>query len=842
MQVQSVVEADIGLLSQIRVGGYREGSLMTVFRDHVYMSPPELLFVHAGLRHLIIYDIVVVSSADGELWSGSNYGSIPLVVKQHHVTLFDRRTRDLRREIGKFVSERRHKCALQVVTDAIRAFNIQCVGGETLNLKDTALLDSDDAMKNIVDFIEIKMFGRTSTIFRSSITSNIKDTPLLALLNDVHVEYSKIIGISPFGSPCPDTPLSLAVVVNRERKTLPLLTRISYIGGYSVAMVQVSYSVDNDEPSSWAACRRVMLSNTMDVIASSSHRCIGDAVMLPITIEQQMATLRRFEECRKRGEIIELMHGRRNYYYPKRWTEIRGDGSTIVSEARYVYSNDLITWNFIDYGGEMSDVLDMSNRLTRFIDNEGVFDSSDGNSLIKRMLPITYERYMTLRGAGIDADRDDIENQKLTELPFDASLDYELSDIASFAHRCGWPYVVNAMIQNKRHDARPVKLIDLIEKTFAWERVVLDEDAVKDIYFNNHVYYVKYANIRYIRKHTGIVTVARISPSLIVEWSGSEWILSKYASTEAEFLQLPAVTNRVISEPWIGMWHNPHNMPQWFDYHNSPQSILSYRNFQESLKSCLGIIVLSEYFAKWVRENIPGVPVSVLFHPTAIPPLESRFSMRRFIENRERCVIQVGYWLRNMCSIGCLSAPGYRKIWLYGGAWAFHCIKEEQKLHRKQGCACSNMEDVTTLRLPDNLYDEMLASNIVFINLYDSSANNAVIECIARQTPLLVNRHPAVVEYLGVEYPFYFDTLEEASAKLADLTLIDETHRYLRDTVEVQDRILLRRYMNDLANCDVVRGAMAQLAIMDGGGTSYPAIETGMNTTDDELSSDGVVL
>ena len=63
--------------------------------------------------------------------------------------------------------------------------------------------------------------------------------------------------------------------------------------------------------------------------------------------------------------------------------------------------------------------------------------------------------------------------------------------------------------------------------------------------------------------------------------------------------------------------------------------------------------------------------------------------------------------------------------------------------------------------------------------MYDSSANNAIIECIARATPILVNPIAAVVEYLGEEYPFYFNSLEEAAVKAKDENLVKETHQYL---------------------------------------------------------------
>ena len=75
----------------------------------------------------------------------------------------------------------------------------------------------------------------------------------------------------------------------------------------------------------------------------------------------------------------------------------------------------------------------------------------------------------------------------------------------------------------------------------------------------------------------------------------------------------------------------------------------------------------------------------------------------------------------------------------------------------------------------------MLTSGIVFLDLYDSSANNAVIECIARNTPLLVNKHPAVVEYCGEDYPLYFDNLDHASDMLHDRELIISAHEYFKN-------------------------------------------------------------
>ena len=69
-------------------------------------------------------------------------------------------------------------------------------------------------------------------------------------------------------------------------------------------------------------------------------------------------------------------------------------------------------------------------------------------------------------------------------------------------------------------------------------------------------------------------------------------------------------------------------------------------------------------------------------------------------------------------------------------------------------------------RLSNEDYDELLSENIVFLNLVDASAVNTVIECIMRNTPILVNRHPAVVEMLGERYPLYYT--DPVTIKISD--------------------------------------------------------------------------
>ena len=191
---------------------------------------------------------------------------------------------------------------------------------------------------------------------------------------------------------------------------------------------------------------------------------------------------------------------------------------------------------------------------------------------------------------------------------------------------------------------------------------------------------------------------------------------------------------------------------------------------------------------------------------------DRKFDFDKFIDNTEKKIVTVGWWLRKLNSIYALpleEKSGYRKIRLltYTARHPQKVIdelvikeKREENLFMDGSVALeyeSNTSDMA--RLNDDEYDNLLSENIVFLDLYTSSANNAVIECIARGTPLLINKLPSTLEYLGERYPFYFDTLEEAAEKAKDFNLIRTVHEYLTD-LDIRDKLSSDYFRNSLVN------------------------------------------
>ena len=267
---------------------------------------------------------------------------------------------------------------------------------------------------------------------------------------------------------------------------------------------------------------------------------------------------------------------------------------------------------------------------------------------------------------------------------------------------------------------------------------------------------------------------------------------------------------KVYDEPWVGFVHNPPNQPKWWDYQNSIESILGRDKFKESLKNCLGLFSLSEYLSEYLRKKL-NVPVSTLIHPTEIP--DNIFDPQKFKQNSDKKVIQIGYWLRKINSIYSLplDSKKYTKVRLVPTGKMDKYFNLLEKLRETEAKEYNIQHDPiffsnTKLQgfLENDEYDEWLTKNITFVDLYDSSANNAVIESIARGTPLLVNPLPAVVEYLGKDYPFYFNNLEEAAKKAENFELVEETHHYLLNC-EARKKFSQEAFRKDLEESKVYK-------------------------------------
>jgi hypothetical protein len=252
-------------------------------------------------------------------------------------------------------------------------------------------------------------------------------------------------------------------------------------------------------------------------------------------------------------------------------------------------------------------------------------------------------------------------------------------------------------------------------------------------------------------------------------------------------------------QPWIGFIHCPPNMPKWFNYELAPQSIFSTQLWQESIKYCQGLFCLSEYHKRWLEKHL-NLPITSLIHPTEIPKV--KFSMDRFLSNPDPKIVQVGWWLRKQHSIYYLPVNKFRKAIVHPARTGIDQLFETEKnLFGLQ----PDYQSVEVIQyLSDFDYDDLLSKNIVYLDLYDASATNTVIECIVRNTPILINPLPAVREYLGEEYPFYFCNRIDAVQKISQISLIEETNLYLKN-YPFNKKLESNFFVTSLANSELYK-------------------------------------
>ena len=78
----------------------------------------------------------------------------------------------------------------------------------------------------------------------------------------------------------------------------------------------------------------------------------------------------------------------------------------------------------------------------------------------------------------------------------------------------------------------------------------------------------------------------------------------------------------------------------------------------------------------------------------------------------------------------------------------------------------------------NDTYLNILSNNIVFCDYIDCSASNTIIECICTNTPIIVSKLPAIIEYLGEDYPLYSEYIYDPVYDIYCISEYDITKAY----------------------------------------------------------------
>jgi hypothetical protein len=274
-------------------------------------------------------------------------------------------------------------------------------------------------------------------------------------------------------------------------------------------------------------------------------------------------------------------------------------------------------------------------------------------------------------------------------------------------------------------------------------------------------------------------------------WSEVLNSLSEFHNKDSECLMegfLDNIDNNKINllqrNKWIGFIHSPPNINYCCKFYAKTLDQIINKFIPTGIfEKCKGLYVLSEYIKNYLMCNynkniLPEI--NALYHPTNLNV--KQFNLEKYMILLSKNVINLGFHLRNFYSFCNLKTKKHNKKCIIANTHIYN-VYSQDIIHNINKTKIKNIKNINCIfnRLNNHEYDDMLAESIGFIDFFDTSANNSVIECISRNTPLLVNKHPAVVEYLGEDYPFYFDNIEEANSKIDNIELIIQTHEYLKN-------------------------------------------------------------
>jgi hypothetical protein len=335
-------------------------------------------------------------------------------------------------------------------------------------------------------------------------------------------------------------------------------------------------------------------------------------------------------------------------------------------------------------------------------------------------------------------------------------------------HRSGWEYIMDHL---KKYDGGDIILVDYVDKTFGWNRE-----------FN------------------------------------------------ASLKKLP-----IKDKKWIGFIH--HTDLKNYNKNNLSAIISnSNKHFIESLPTCLCLIVLSYTLKRQVEQKLflldgvdtKHIKVLAIYHPTELVNKSKCFSFKAFVANERKKIVQIGAWMRDTYAIykldltecvlqiqKCiltgkdmdnyyLDNEKFKKLLkdLLKQDQVYEGDEENYNNHNNHGMCrddfidlnnCNKfivgivnllLEERKSVQVIEHLnnegYDKLLRENIVFLKLLDASAVNTLIECIARNTPIYVNKLPAIVEYLGEDYNLYYADNDDCMEKI-NYEDIKKAHKYLKN-------------------------------------------------------------
>lgn len=222
-----------------------------------------------------------------------------------------------------------------------------------------------------------------------------------------------------------------------------------------------------------------------------------------------------------------------------------------------------------------------------------------------------------------------------------------------------------------------------------------------------------------------------------------------------------------VRKPFIAFFHQVVG-----NYERSLENIFHSELWMHNKMYFLGGFVFSNFQKNYLKSIRCDRNIHLVVHPTRMNV--KRWSFAKYME--KQIFLHVGVHCRNVNFF--LNTARRRKN---KDKYQMLVARNEDYEMNVASCKQSGVEVVK--RLDSTAYQEVLASSVIFINLIDAAANNTILECIARGTPILINAVGGVKEYVGNDYPLLYSDMSHAQHLIGTIKknpeILKKTHQHL---------------------------------------------------------------
>lgn len=237
-------------------------------------------------------------------------------------------------------------------------------------------------------------------------------------------------------------------------------------------------------------------------------------------------------------------------------------------------------------------------------------------------------------------------------------------------------------------------------------------------------------------------------------------------------------------ENFISFIHNPFNTYKY----QALMKVSSVKPYPECIldllsQHCKGLFFLSKSecvkYQDFFQSQGLNIHMQSLYYP--MQNFRNRFCMNKFLTNKHKLLIQSGMHLRKV-STPFLIAPSFSNtsVRLAQIPWG-HRNQESLNFEIKEyNLNTKHFHLVETLpQISRENYLKLYESNLFLFDAHDTAACTLVLDCILACTPLIARRLPTNEEYLGKDYPLFFDSTAQIYDLATNFAKIQEAHEFL---------------------------------------------------------------